>query len=64
MKKLFGKAICVVALVLVFASLMLTLLINGNSVYARTTSLTMDHSVSYTQGETCTVTPLVTTVQE
>ncbi|MBR2467835.1 MAG: hypothetical protein IKB42_02205 [Clostridia bacterium] len=64
MKKLFGKAICVVALVLVFASLMLTVLINGNSVYARTTSLTMDHNLSYTQGETCAVAPLVSNINK
>ncbi len=39
MKKLYGKAICVVALVLVVASVLITLFVNSSSVYAKTTSL-------------------------
>ncbi len=64
MNKLFGKAICVVALVLVVASLMLTFLINGSSVYARTTSLTMDHSVEYVSNTNINTTPVVPTTQK
>ncbi len=64
MNKLFGKAICVVALVLVVASLMLTFLINGSSVYARTTSLTMDHSVEYVSNANINTTPVVPTTQK